>query len=290
MLEYHMDPLPGSYHYSPTLDDFAKSFPFYCTEAGEYVMGDKYYTKRDDFQSFLLILTTDGCGRMSYKGQNCLLEKESAVLIDCSLYQEYATLPGHRWHFYYIHFNALSLKGYRETLMDTLTPVKLRSLKYGCELMEQICRLSHHTDILSYAAQSNAISCILTEMLYSLVNDNAHSFSLNRMDVAALAEYIHNHCTEQLHLDDFTQFINLSKHHLIRVFGKQFGMSPYKYMHLCRVNRAQNLLRTTDMTVAQIAYAVGYNDPVIFIRHFRTFNGTPPGAYRKSSIILSEKE
>lgn len=263
-------------------DSFAESFPFSCVESGKYSMGDQYITRRDGLANYLMILTTDGCGKMLYKGEECLLKKGSAVLIDCRPYQEYFTMPNQKWCFYYTHFNALSMAGY-SVLTDTLTPVMLRSEKYGCELMEQIYSYILYTGMLSRAYQSNSISNLLTEMLFSLQSEGLVQNSEIIENLTELADYIRNHCTEPLHLDDFSQFSNLSKHHLIRIFGQQFGMPPYRYLHFCRINLAQHLLRGTNMTVTEIAHEVGYSDPVVFTRHFRSFNNIAPGAYRKNA-------
>ena len=289
MLEYKMDPLPGSYHYIPTLNDSAYTFPFCCMETGEFIMGDQYYTKRDNNNSLLLIITTEGCGKMTYKDHTCILDKGSAVLIDCRYYQEYATLPDHFWHFFYIHFTTYASSGYCNLLTSSLVPIKLRSFIRACELMKQLHDQSHTVGVLSYATQSNMISDILTEMVCSLSNDQDQTASITRNEITKLAEYIRENCTEQLHLEDFTQFSSISKYHLIREFNKQIGIPPYKYMHLCRINRSQNLLRTTTLTITEIAYEVGYKDPVVFNRHFRAFNNLSPGEYRRNSIILSAK-
>ena len=77
---------------------------------------------------------------------------------------------------------------------------------------------------------------------------------------------------------------NLSRYHLIRLFRQQMGVPPYRYLHQCRIQRAQELLRATDATIAEIGERVGYSDPVNFIRHFRALTGLTPAKYRKESI------
>ena len=162
-----MDRLPETYQYVRTVDNIAGSFPFYCTEIGEYTMGDAYYTKRDGLQRLLLIVTIDGCGRMIYHGGNCLLERGTAVLIDCKDFQDYYTVWGTTGHFFYMHLGAQNMGGYRETLIGRLTPVLLRAKEYVLELFKQLYSMSRQYDILSYAALSNDIYTILTDMLHS---------------------------------------------------------------------------------------------------------------------------
>lgn len=264
------------------LDDFVRSYPFHCIEAGIYSTGDRYSLRREKLDNYLLILTTGGCGKMIYKDEECLLKKGSAVLIDCRPKQIYFTPPGQTWDFCYLHFNALSMNGYRG-LFDKLTPVTLRSEEYARKLMDLIYNRTPYTDPISRAKLSNAISNLLTEMLCSLIDEDSHNPDETANHLTWLADYIRTHCTEPLHLDDFSRFSNLSKHHLIRIFGQQFGMPPYRYLHFCRITLAQHLLRNTNMTMAEIAIAVGYNDPVVFSRHFRSFNDVSPGIYRQNS-------
>ena len=281
-----MDLLPGSYNHSPTLDSFARSFPFYCTDSGKFTNGDRYYTKREGYEGYLLLATFDGCGRLLYKGQSCVLTKGSAVLVDCRDYHEYFTPPNEKWGFYYMHFNAGSMEGYRNALVAKLTPIKLRMEKHFWQLLEQIYRTSFKSDVISYAIQSNAISNVLTELMHSIAEDSTNPKQLTRPEITALADYIQKNYTEQLSLEDFVEITHLSKHHLIRAFKMQTGMSPYKYLHMCRIDKAVDLLKIPDMTVTQIAYAVGYNDPIVFTRHFKAFHNVTPSEYRKVFIML----
>ena len=101
-----------------------------------------------------------------------------------------------------------------------------------------------------------------------------------REDIAALAAFIRDNFVENLHIEDFVKETHLSKHHLIRLFERQIGLSPYRYLHLCRVTHAGILLRDSDIPVGEIAYGVGYNSPTVLIRHFRAFFGMTPGEYR----------
>lgn len=286
LLEYNMDIKWGKCRFLSLSDELSKAFPFHCTELAHYTVGERFFTKRDGLSWYMLILTVDGCGKMQYMGKSCLLDKGSAVLINCRNYQEYSTLPGQIWNHYYIHFEADSLSGYENMLLNTLTTVRLRSEKYCHDRIEQLLNMPNQTDLQARAMQSNVISDILTEMICSLVEMDTDTTVKQRKNIQKLAEYIQEHCTESLHMEDLAALTKWNKSYLIRVFGQQIGVSPYKYMHLCRISRAQILLRTTKMNVTEIAEQVGYSDSVIFIRHFKAFNGMTPGEYRDLSFVL----
>lgn len=286
MLEFHMDDIGGSFSYSLTPTKHAQLLPFHLLDIGTFHMGDSYFTRRIGLNNFLLIITTDGCGKLHWKEQSCQLSAASAVLIDCNTYHEYRTIPRHTWSFDFLHFGVLSIEGYQDILLENLTPIQLRSPTQMKKLFEELRQLSSTNSVVGNAVMSHLISSMLTELVGSLAEGMESSHNLNYRDIAALAEFIRKNFVEDLHIDDFMKITNLSRHYLIHTFEKQIGMSPYRYLHMCRINYAQKLLTTTDMSISEIAYSVGYHAPAVFIRHFKSFHGVSPGAYRSSSVRM----
>ncbi|MCK5803893.1 MAG: helix-turn-helix transcriptional regulator [Lentisphaeria bacterium] len=73
----------------------------------------------------------------------------------------------------------------------------------------------------------------------------------------------------------------LSAPHLCRLFRNQLEISPMKYLHRLRMDHARDLLRRTSQNVSQVAYAVGYRDPLHFSRTFRAYTGLSPRQFRQ---------
>jgi AraC-like DNA-binding protein len=59
------------------------------------------------------------------------------------------------------------------------------------------------------------------------------------------------------------------------------GYNPKEYLLLARLNRAKELLATTDLTVAAVARHTGYDDPAHFTRVFTRRVGVPPSRFRR---------
>ena len=59
------------------------------------------------------------------------------------------------------------------------------------------------------------------------------------------------------------------------------GLTPIAYVQRIRVERAKRLLETTDGSIEEISWAVGYEDPASFQRLFKRLTGLTPGAYRQ---------
>lgn len=74
--------------------------------------------------------------------------------------------------------------------------------------------------------------------------------------------------------------VNLAPGYLIRVFGKQVGMSPMAYLNRIRAERAAGLLIETELPISTIGAAVGWHDPSHATRRFRSTFGLSPSQYR----------
>lgn len=86
-----------------------------------------------------------------------------------------------------------------------------------------------------------------------------------------------------INLDDIVQEINCSKPYMIRIFKEAYGVTPYDYLCMRRIESAKLLLSDTQMTVGEIAEALGYCDQHYFADYFKQKIGVSPLAYRKNS-------
>lgn len=284
MLEYNMDISPESYSHIYTPNSAGKAFPFYISELGYFHAGPQYYTRRDEMQAMLLIYTIGGQGEMRWKEQSCNLSPGTAAVISCDALHEYRTAADF-WQFHWAHLGGVGLEGYRAPLLDRLTPVRLANPAALDDQFRALEALDKNGGILTLAEMSHIVSSVLLTMLRSL-SEPAGESAMRRAEVRRLADYIQQNLEKPLSMDDFTRVTNLSKYHLIHLFHQQMGVPPYRYLHHCRANRAQQLLRATDLPVSEIGQRVGYTDPVNFIRHFRAITGTTPAKYRRESIQI----
>jgi len=75
---------------------------------------------------------------------------------------------------------------------------------------------------------------------------------------------------------------------LTRRFKKSLGQTPADYVRLLRIERAQQLLTTTDLAIADIARSVGYADLAAFRNAFRQQAGLTPSAYRRTYVSIAK--
>lgn len=103
--------------------------------------------------------------------------------------------------------------------------------------------------------------------------------------------YIRLHSKENITLEELCNVSNFSRQHLIRIFRREFGMTPKAYVSLYRVNCAKELLfRDRTLTVKEVAEEMGFEDQHYFSRLFVRVTGQTPSAYRLHLQTFDEKK
>jgi AraC-like DNA-binding protein len=95
-------------------------------------------------------------------------------------------------------------------------------------------------------------------------------------------EYIGTHLGENIDLAKLASVAGLSMFHFAREFKRSAGITPHHYLVQKRVEKAQHMLAYTDLTLAEIAVAIGFTDQSHLARHFRQMFGTTPSEFRWS--------
>ena len=108
-------------------------------------------------------------------------------------------------------------------------------------------------------------------------------YSHKRILVEDAIAYIALNIQENLSIDKIAQKVFLSPDYFRRLFKDATGMSPIKYMNNLRISKAEALLKDTNLTVGEIAQAVGIYDANYFSKLFHSFFQCTPTEYRKKT-------
>lgn len=100
-------------------------------------------------------------------------------------------------------------------------------------------------------------------------------------------DYCMNFIQTNLHLpitvDSLCQKLGISQTYLCRIFQKNLHFSPKQYLSRCRLLQAQKLLLETDLSISDVAAAVGYSDVLSFSRFFSGKQNMSPSEYRRQT-------
>lgn len=93
--------------------------------------------------------------------------------------------------------------------------------------------------------------------------------------------HMRRNVAESIALDDLVSISEMSRTNYIRMFESTMGNPPIKYLIGLRIEEAGRLLRSTDRSITDIAFDVGFSDSNYFSRQFRAAHGQSPREYRK---------
>jgi AraC-like DNA-binding protein len=96
-----------------------------------------------------------------------------------------------------------------------------------------------------------------------------------------IEEFIEAHLEKPLTVDDMASRVGLSASHFSRVFSATLKMPPHSYLMSRRLHKAQELLATSNMPLAQIALVTGFSDQSHLSRRFRDRVGRSPSSFRR---------
>lgn len=94
--------------------------------------------------------------------------------------------------------------------------------------------------------------------------------------------YIHEHYAEPITRADLARHVSMAEDYLTSCFHKEVGMTLIAYLNRYRVSQARLLLKQSEASVTEIAFAVGFADSGYFSRVFRREVGVSPEAYRRA--------
>jgi signal transduction histidine kinase/CheY-like chemotaxis protein len=103
-----------------------------------------------------------------------------------------------------------------------------------------------------------------------------------QLHVRRAMAYIHACYTEPLRREDIAHHVGLDADYLTDCFRQELSITPVTYLRRYRIRRACELLETTDYSITQVAYEVGFTESAHFTRTFRRVVGMTPRAYRSN--------
>lgn len=99
-----------------------------------------------------------------------------------------------------------------------------------------------------------------------------------------ICNYINEHCTEDLTLEDIASYAGFSKYYFTRLFKQFTNVSFYKYVNKKRIATAETLLINPEFTITEVALHSGFSSPSAFIRMFKLLKSCTPTQFRQMYI------
>lgn len=107
--------------------------------------------------------------------------------------------------------------------------------------------------------------------------------------IRAAVVYIEEHYAEKIELKDVAASCGLNPTTLTESFKRNLDMTVTKYITYCRIKNARKLLRTTELSIKEIAVNCGFRTEAHFCRIFKEWQKETPGGFRRRKIEKERK-
>lgn len=153
--------------------------------------------------------------------------------------------------------------------------------------------LNHHELVIANELTRTAL---LYEILALLINSqNQNLEELHKPHPLDYSPDIYvNHAVEYIHsnyssarISDIASYIGITRSYLTHIFKQKLHISPQEYLLSYRLDQGSRLLRTTDLSIQEVARRIGYDNPLTFSKIFKNAYGLSPKNYRKQILDCS---
>jgi AraC family transcriptional regulator len=105
---------------------------------------------------------------------------------------------------------------------------------------------------------------------------SSYTDGLPQAKLALVIDYINTHLHEDLRLATIATVAQSSPYHFLRLFKQRMGVTPHQYILQCRIERAEQLLQHSQLSIAEIAIQTGFCDQSHLTRSFKRLMGITP--------------
>lgn len=134
-----------------------------------------------------------------------------------------------------------------------------------------------------YASEAgHSLLAVLLLICQNIWREKAHNAETTETVLGQrIKDFIDEHYKDNIEFKTITAEMKLNRFYLAHVFKSFSGYSPKQYQTRRRIGEAQSLLLSTNLGVAEVANAVGYDNVNNFHRIFQNLIGIPPARYKK---------
>lgn len=140
--------------------------------------------------------------------------------------------------------------------------------------------LTYHNELKRQAALLQILASLIEFHHESLSDDEQLDYPY-RVYLQQAIDYMNDHIKENVRISHVASHIGIDRSYLSGIFKSTLEISPQEYLVTLRMNRAADLLTTTNEKISVIALEVGYNDPLTFTKMFKRYKGMSPSEWRR---------
>lgn len=222
-----------------------------------------------------IIIVTEGSFKLSENGQEYDMTAGNVLFLAPDLLHSGVSPVNEKVSFYWIHMTGFDM--YR-----TGAPAKFFSLREPHHI-SILCR-----QLLHYSATSEGSDVpdkLLSVLLYELARQSAEDDSENAL-VSRMYEWIRINSDRNVTPKLVAEKFGYNEDYVSRLFKRHFGVGIKSRINELKLGLIKKYLLETDMTLAEIADAVGFTDYKLFLKYFKYHTDMSPGKFKKAYYAI----
>ena len=229
---------------------------------------------------YLLHYISSGTGTYVCRGEEYTVKEGDMFLIAPAEVVQYTAAADDPWEYYWVGFNGadahrmVTMAGFLPE-MPVLHTADAEATKSALMQIYQSRGNTPAADVEMAGYLQLFLALLIRQQ------DEIPAAAGNRTYLAQALRFIQHNYANAVGVSDIADFVGISRSQLYRAFQTEFGQSPHEYLQKYRITEACALLRRGELTVAEVAGSVGFNDPLYFSRVFKSIKGTTPSEYQK---------
>jgi AraC family transcriptional regulator, arabinose operon regulatory protein len=243
---------------------------------------DHYTYRKKGLPENFIFYCVDGHGWYQIKDQRYEVGPNEFFILPQNVEHAYGSDDDHPWSIYWIHFGGDALAAFN-TVQAVQQHFKTAHIKSSNEIISIFTKI-YKTLELGYSIDNLLFSnmCLshyLTLFVYNLRHyETTDTDKLDCVDNAIL--YMQEHINENISLSDLSRHYNYSVSRFSNLFKHKTGYAPIDYFLQMKMQKACQQLDFTGLSIKEIAFSMGFDDPYYFSKRFRTIIGVSPKKYR----------
>lgn len=230
----------------------------------------------------VFIYCSEGNGWCEIAGQMHEITRNQLLILPASIPHVYGADKKKPWTIYWFHAVGTHLPLYLEMLGATAEKpvVPLGGDVQLLSLFEDVLEELEHGFTMAHLLYAAHALTHLMGLILRHKDESGYGATNVRERVAKSIEFMKNHLREPLKIATLAGLVSLSRSHYTTLFQRVTGYAPLSYLNHLRMQRAVQLLNTTDLSIKQISDQLGFCDQFYFSRAFAKMHNHSPSEHR----------
>jgi AraC-like DNA-binding protein len=244
------------------------------------------WQKGRSFHEFAIVYIFRGRGEFESQATGrTTLEEGTAIFLFPEVWHRYRPCKETGWSEYWATFQGESAKRLQEN--GFLAPDRpLHRIGPNEKVVAHFHAILDHLRYETIGFQQEIAADVLSIIAAVLAADQFRGQNNGNYELVRRAKSVIDEQTEgALVIESLAAGFGLSAGHFRQVFKQQTGLSPYQYHQQQKINRAKSLLRSSDLTIKQIAKVLGFESVYSFSKLFKKKTAVSPQHWLKGQTI-----